>query len=141
MLGLTITACLLLIAVALLSLCFKGTIGRYYFGRYFEARCNLPLLILDGRMWRCVNRSSPRCTVNVDLTDIDGYTGVYVDDLPRKEKESNCLPSNTPYAYWSSEEYPEAVVAYVGKQRQYPGVDQWLGEWSIFVPYEESYGP
>jgi len=102
----------------------------------------LPLLFLDGKLWKWTARSSPRCPVDVDWEDIDGYTEFYsVFDLPTREKESTCLPVNTPYAYWSSEEYPEAVVAYVGKQRQYPGVDQWLGEWSIFVPYEESYGP
>lgn len=101
----------------------------------------LPLLFLDGKLWKWTACSSPTYPVDVDLEDVDGFTEFYTYDSPTREKESTCLPVNTPYAYWSSEEYPEAVVAYVGKQRQYPGVDQWLGEWSIFVPYEESYGP
>lgn len=99
----------------------------------------LPEVVLDGRTWRLEARSSYLCPIDLELTDIDGYTYAYTPDrAPVREGESSCLPRRTPYAFWSNETYPEAVVAYMGPaDPKHPdAVVQLRGEWGIFVPVE-----
>lgn len=69
----------------------------------------LPYLVqIDGKVYQC----GETLAADVVISDeqIAGYTTLSGPGVPDEDGESNFVPVGTPYAPWSTEEYPDTYI-------------------------------